>query len=394
MSILSPETAASHTRAWLIDTTLRDGEQAPGVCFSTAQRFAIAHALANAGIDEIEAGTVAMGPTEQSFLAQLNAQHLPCRVSCWCRARSEDISAALRCGCTAIHISTPLNHLHRSAPRSLSEHHRITQLISYAADNANHVSVGVLDALRTPPGLIERFARSALQAGAYRLRLADTVGTASPAEVSYLMRTLKKKVPGIALEFHGHNDMGMATANALTALQSGAEAVSVTVNGLGERAGNTSLEQLVMALSRHMPSQLRFNSRQLQQICLLVSHFSRREIPPHAPVCGSAVFTHESGIHCNDMYSNPSSFEPWDPQQCGHSPSQMVLGKHSGSTTLQQMLGKCGITVSREEARTMLPAVRRIAQLKNGSLSSSELHTIYRSSLIASTAQSPAYERK
>ncbi|MGD9007937.1 MAG: hypothetical protein PVG41_08455, partial [Desulfobacteraceae bacterium] len=227
-------------RPYIIDTTLRDGEQAPGVCFSRESKLAIAENLDQAGIDELEVGVPAMGTLVQKDIRRIAALNLRCRLSVWCRAHPDDLAAALNCNVGGIHISLPVSPLQLSAVGKDTRWVlvQLENLVPQARLYFDHVSVGALDATRADRPFLKQFAEAAFSCGAERLRLADTVGIGTPGAIAELVSALVGGVPDMAFEFHGHNDLGLATANALAALENGAEAVSVTVNGLGERAGN------------------------------------------------------------------------------------------------------------------------------------------------------------
>lgn len=351
---------------WLVDTTLRDGEQAPGVCFDSATKMEIARALDCAGIDELEAGTPAMGEEVQEDIRRIAALGLHCRLSVWCRAHPDDLAAAARCNVEGVHFSLPVSAIHFGAlgkgPSWVLS--RAESLITAARAHFDRVTVGAQDATRADEDFLLQFASCAKTAGAHRLRIADTVGISRPATVDRLMRAIKKAVPGLDLEFHGHNDLGMATANALTALEAGAQAVSVTVNGLGERAGNTALEQMVMALHCHPILNCSLDSRALVSLCHLVASAAGRPIAPSQPVAGDHVFTHESGIHCHAMLKDTRAYEPFDPRQAGHRDRRFLLGTHSGSTAIRHLLRQAGIHISAKQAQSLRPllAGRREAE--------------------------------
>lgn len=237
-------------RVRVVDTTLRDGEQQAGLAFSAADKQRIARLLATAGVAAIEAGTPAMGEAEQDALRGILAQQLPCPVISWNRARREDIDASLACGFEWVHISVPISeqHLMRKLRRSRSwVLAQMAQTIPYARERGCRVTVGAEDASRGDPHFFLEVARMAAGLGAERIRYADTVGCMEPFAVYELLRRLQQCSP-IPIEFHGHNDFGMAVANTLAAIQAGLSWVSVTVRGIGERAGNASLEGVLRSL--------------------------------------------------------------------------------------------------------------------------------------------------
>ena len=221
----------------VVDTTLRDGEQAPRVAFSAAERMELATMLAEAGIAEIEVGIPAMGEDEIEAIRGVVRLNLPTQLTCWTRAVESDILSAAACGTPFVHISFPTSRLQlelngRDEDAQLEQ---VDRLVDIALREFDGVSVGALDGTRTDVDRLLAFGDAAWRAGARRLRIADTVGIGSPRAIRALFEQLRRTLPSIDLEFHGHNDLGLATANTLAAVEGGASAVSVTVGGLGER---------------------------------------------------------------------------------------------------------------------------------------------------------------
>jgi homocitrate synthase NifV len=350
-------TAGDSGKVWIIDTTLRDGEQAPGVSFDRPVKLAIARALDEAGIDELEVGTPAMGDAVQEEIRQVAGAGLRCRLSVWCRAHPADLAAARRCRVQGVHFSLPVSDIHLAA---LGKDHawvltRMEHLVDEARAEFDCVTVGAQDASRADENFLVEFAGRARAAGVHRLRIADTVGIGRPSTIGRLTHRLKSAVPGLELEFHGHNDLGMAAGNALSALESGARSVSVTVNGLGERAGNAALEQVVMALRLHPDLDCGVDAAALLSLSRLVARAAGRTLAPDQPVVGDRVFTHESGIHCHAMFEDARSYEPFAPQQAGHSDRRYVLGTHSGRTAIRYLLRQAGIRISARQAQSLRP---------------------------------------
>ena len=363
----------------VIDTTMRDGEQAPGVSFTLKEKCEIAKALDQTGIDEIEAGIPAMGDVachEIKCLARLN---LSCTLSCWCRAKIQDIELSARCGTPGAHISFPTSSilLKTFDKTEVWVLDQLQELVRFADRHFDWVSVGAQDATRTSHEFLVRFAQASHAAGAQRLRLADTVGMINPTGVIRLVSGLSRQVPGLDLEFHGHNDLGMATANAVTAIDAGAAALSVTVNGLGERAGNAPLEEVVMALFEIGAYTKKIDFSWLLPLCHLVAAASGRTLPSAKPVVGTDMFRHESGIHSHALLKDPSAYQLITPDKIGKDSFEYVIGAHSGSAAVKHILTELGFSPEKNDITALLPQIREIARQKKNSLTREELVHLY-----------------
>lgn len=364
----------------MVDTTLRDGAQAPGVVFRPLEKIEIASGLAACGIDEIEAGIPAMGDLACREIRALARLDLPCLLSCWCRAVKGEVALAAGCNVPGVHISFPVSPILLDTFGKTREWvlDTLAQLVEYAGRYFDRVSVGAQDATRAETAFLHRFARTARDLGVHRLRLADTVGLASPSMVMDMVSDLRMAAPGLDLEFHAHNDLGMATANAVSAAQAGAAALSVTVNGIGERAGNAPLEETATALFGTGTFRGSIRLSVLNRLCTTVARFSNRPLPPDKPIVGTQVFSHESGVHCAGMMRDPRSYQLFDPALVGAPPSAFVAGSHSGSAGLVRVFRAIGISIDRATARTLVPMVRKQALAQSGPLDSGQLKQIYR----------------
>ena len=344
----------------LVDATLRDGAQSPLVVFSPEQRLQIAGLLIDAGISDFDAGIPAMGADEGTLLGSLTKQFPESRIIAWCRALPGDLEAAEKAECRAVHIAFPLSEKHLAA---VGRNHAwlfasLQGLVEAAKRQFTFVSVGSIDATRAEYTLLARFCKIADGAGADRIRIADTLGILTPNKTNQLFDDLRTVITLDKIEFHAHNDLGMATANAITAIDTGVGSVSVTVNGLGERAGNAALEEVAVALHLAGSTDCQIKLSALQKVCEAVAIASRRPIPASKPISGSAIFLHESGIHWNGLLRDPSTFEPYPPALTGRKPSAPVAGSHSGGATITALLSRCGLEISPAEAHLLAARVR------------------------------------
>jgi len=390
----------AHPRVHLLDSTLRDGEQAPGVVFSRADKLEIAIAIVAAGVPELEAGTPAIDEEERADLKAIVDLRLDCWVTAWCRATALDLKYAASCGVDSVHVSFPvspilLGVLDRDEPwlwRSLEE------LVGSARERFRYVSVGAQDASRTDAALLDRFVLAARDAGADRVRVADTVGIWNPHQAWRSFHRLRKIAGSrLALEFHGHNDLGMATANTISAIEGGADAVSVTVNGLGERAGNAPLEEVAMAIGHTLNRDAAVDTSRLGSLCELVANRACRSIHRAKPVTGADVFRHESGIHTAALLKNPAAYQPFACEEVGRAPEDFAVGKHSGSAGVQSLLAASGVSMPAALCPELLSAVRRKSRALKGAVRREELVMIARELLrekeLAQHADLPAYSR-
>ncbi|MEM8831173.1 MAG: homocitrate synthase [Cyanobacteria bacterium P01_G01_bin.19] len=356
------------------DTTLRDGEQAAGVAFTIAEKVIFATLMDAIGIQELEVGIPAMGSTEAEAITEINNLGLKTLITGWNRAMRSDIDASLACGLQRVHISVPLSEIQIAVKfqgNCQSVFDRLRDTISYARDRGLYISVGGEDSSRADDNFLLDVALAAQEYGASRFRFCDTVGVLDPLTTYNKVEQLVNKL-AIPVEMHTHNDFGMATANALAGIRAGATSVNTTVNGLGERAGNAALEEVVMALKRIYGMNIGIDTSKFKQISEFVVDASGCDVPPWKAIVGDNAFAHESGIHGHGVLQNPATYEPFNPKEVGRE-RRLVIGKHTGKHLVSNVLQQYGIALSTAETRSLVDAVRELSVDLKRSLTPDEL---------------------
>lgn len=347
----------------LTDTTLRDGEQAPGVAFTAAEKVAIARLLAATGISEIEAGTPAMGAAEVAAIHAVVEAVPDVRVVAWCRMTRADVDLALEAGVGTVNLSIPVSDVQLAAKLGMDRSSALTRLadvVGYARAHGLRVHVGGEDSSRADPAFLIEVLRISERLGAVRFRYADTLGILDPFDV-YERIVALRAASRLELEIHAHDDLGLATAVTLGALKAGASHASVTIGGLGERAGNAALEEVAAALAVRDDAACDIRLPALPALCARVAEASRRPVASGKAVVGSAVFTHESGIHVDGLIKDRRTYQGLDPRLFGRE-HEFVLGKHSGLASIHHVLDQHQLAASPAMARALLALVRDRAE--------------------------------
>lgn len=366
------------------DTTLRDGEQAAGVVFSPEEKRNIVRLMAEAGIEQAEIGIPAMGKEEQEVIRSIVDMHLPIQLITWNRAIKEDIDSSRETGINWVHLSVPTSDIQIKAKLGLTRREIVTKIrraVDYAKRFDLHVSVGFEDASRAYTPFIIELIHFLYEDGIRRFRYADTVSVLTPNTTQSVFATIIHECPDdIQLEIHCHNDYGLATANTLVALSAGAKWASTTILGLGERAGNASLEEVVMAWRHLYQGLVNVDTTYLHPLAEMVSKASGRLLPEAKPIVGTMVYTHESGIHIDGFLKNRETYQSFDPAEVGQD-HRFVLGKHSGSNTIVYLLDQEGIKIDKQQGKELLEQVRTLAAHSKRTIGVSELIGIFKQSM-------------
>ena len=362
----------------IVDTTLRDGEQTAGVVFANNEKITIAQMLSDLGVDQLEVGIPAMGGDEKDAIKRICKRNLKSSIMAWNRAVIGDIEQSIDCGVDAVAISISVSDIHIRNKLKTSREWVIENMVKsveYAKKNGLYVSINGEDASRADDDFLIQFIEAGKRAGADRFRFCDTVGVMDPFTIRNKIEKIHKAT-NFDIEMHTHNDFGMATANAIAGAIGGANHIGVTVNGLGERAGNAALEEVLMALKHVFKYGMDIDTKKFKELSEYVSNASGRELPAWKAIVGSNMFKHESGIHADGALKDPKNYEAFEPEEVGLQ-RQIVIGKHSGKAAIINKFLEYDIELSPEMASKVLEEIRAVSVRMKRSLFDKEIVGIY-----------------
>jgi len=372
----------------IFDTTLRDGEQSPGATMTSAEKLEVARSLARMGVDVIEAGFPAASPDDLEAVRRIAVEvgrptpadpdvDVPV-IAGLARANKKDIDKAWEAVREAakprIHTFLATSPIHMKYKLKMDPEdviQRVSEMVGYARSLCADVEFSPEDAGRSEPEFLYVVLGEAIQAGATTLNIPDTVGYTTPDEFFALIEGIIRNTPGmhegITISVHCHDDLGMATANTLAGIRAGARQAEVTINGIGERAGNTSLEEVVMTLKTRKPVfglETGIDTRQIARISKLVSNYTGIVVQPNKAIVGANAFAHEAGIHQDGMLKHQTTYEIMRPEDVGVNQSKLVLGKHSGRHALRSRLAEMGHSLDENELDKAFARFKDLADRK------------------------------
>ncbi len=361
----------------IFDTTLRDGEQSPGASMNAAEKLRLATQLEKLGVDVLEAGFPAASEGDFNAVSQIARKIKRMRVAGLARAGKDDIDrawgAVQHAKFPRIHTFIATSDIHLEYKLKMSREEVLkaaTEAVTYAKTLTDDVEFSAEDGSRSDRDFLCKVFEAAISAGATTVNLPDTVGYAIPGEFADLVKYIREHTPNIdqaVLSVHCHNDLGLATANTLAAINAGARQAEVTINGIGERAGNTSLEEVVMALNTRpnfLPFETGINTTLIHPSSRLVTMITGMIVQPNKAIVGANAFAHEAGIHQDGMLKNPMTYEIMRPETIGLNRSELVLGKHSGRHALRERLSALGYELADDELNIVFKAFKDLADKK------------------------------
>jgi len=364
-------------RIIIFDTTLRDGEQSPGCSMNQPEKLEMAHALADLGVDVIEAGFPIASPGDFEAVREIARKVRGATICGLARCNQDDIDRAWEALKEArrprIHVFLATSAIHREFKLRMDKQEIIQRAVAgvkRAVGYCDDVEFSPEDAARTEPDFLCQVVEAAIDAGATTVNIPDTVGYATPSHMAQVIRTLKERVPNIdraVISVHCHNDLGLAVANSLAAVEAGAGQIECTINGIGERAGNCSLEEVVMALRTRQDfyhAHTGINTRRLVPTSRLLTTITGMQVQRNKAIVGRNAFAHEAGIHQDGMLKEPRTYEIMRPEDVGLSKTDLVLGKHSGRAALSDHARALGYELTGEQLQTVFTQFKELADKK------------------------------
>jgi len=360
----------------IFDTTLRDGEQSPGVSITPEQKLQIAIRLDQLGVDAIEAGFPIVSQGEKQAIKNIKKQGLKAEICGLARAVNEDIDSIIGCDLDYVHTFIATSDIHMQYKLKMSREqilHKAISAVEYAKDHGLEVEFSAEDATRSDLEFLTKVFNAVVEAGADRIDIPDTVGYATPEYISHLVRHMKQQI-NLPISLHCHDDFGLAVANSIAGVNVGATCAHVTINGLGERAGNASLEEFVMALQCLYNMGNNIKTELLYETSKFVSNTMGIIVQPNKAIIGENAFGHESGIHTHGIINNPLTYEPINPEMVGRK-RWLQAGKHAGTHGIRAMLEDFGINPTDEQLHQIVERQKNLAD-KGKSISTAELLSI------------------
>ena len=362
----------------IVDTTLRDGEQTAGVIFSNEQKLKIAKLLDKIGVHQIEAGIPIIGGDEKKAIKDIVNADLNASIMAWNRAEIDDIKESLDCGVDSVAISISISDVH--IKRKLKKDRnwvirKMTEAVNFAKKNDLYVCVSAEDASRSDREFLTRFSKEAKAYGADRIRFCDTVGIMDPFTTRAAIEDLILAVD-IDVEMHTHNGFGLGVANALAGAKGGAKYIGLSVNGLGERAGNPALEEVIMALKYLYDVKLDFDKNDFRELSEYVSKASSRDLPLEKTIFGTHIFAHESGIHKGENLEDISNYEVFIPEEIG-TERQISIDENSDKNEIINKFKEYGIKLDESEADNITTKAKKLSKEYSRALFDKELMYIY-----------------
>ncbi|WP_069130465.1 2-isopropylmalate synthase [Rhodohalobacter halophilus] len=358
----------------IFDTTLRDGEQSPGYSMNRSEKLRLALQLELLGADVIEAGFPIASEGDYQTVREIGKTVKESRVAALCRTRKEDLERAVSAlefaAKPRVHTFIATSDIHMKHKLQMTREEVLesaVKAVEYAKSHCDDVEFSAEDASRSDPTFLTDIFTAVIEAGATTINVPDTVGYALPWEYGELIRTLHEKIPNIdkaVISVHCHNDLGLAVANSLMAVRNGARQVECTINGIGERAGNASLEEVVMAMKTRLGDMNFDTSVNTSQICpssRMLTEITGKGVQPNKAIVGENAFAHEAGIHQHGVLKNPLTYEIMTPESVGLNCNRLVIGKHSGRHALCKKLEELGYNLNKEDLNRVYSEVTKLA---------------------------------